>query len=154
MWETSVFDVGNVFLGKEMVVFLPDHGFFSTVRVNQMWDLESRLLRLPCQAFVASVPVDSPGLTESWSSEAVNVFKVILSTTFVIMLKSGCAWTYKKRRISSIVHVKVPVISFSRRPLSTRICWEKFLPFPETSTHFLHCLWNSPRSTLPLLHLR
>ena len=74
-----------------MVVFLPDHGFFSTVRVNQMWDLESRLLRLPCQAFVASVPVDSPGLTDRWSSEAVNVFKVILSTTFVIMLKSGCA---------------------------------------------------------------
>ena len=64
--------------GKEVVVFLPDHGFFCAVKIRQMWDLESKFGKLPFQAFVASLPIISPGLTERWSPEAVQVFKVFV----------------------------------------------------------------------------
>merc|ERR1712168_741343 len=60
---------------KEVVVFLPDHGFFCAVKIRQMWDLEPQFGKLPFQAFVASIPIVSPGLTDRWSPEAVQVFK-------------------------------------------------------------------------------
>jgi len=60
---------------KEVVVFLPDHGFFCAVKIRQMWDLEPQFGKLPFQAFVASIPIASPGLTDRWSPEAVQVFK-------------------------------------------------------------------------------
>jgi len=65
--------------GKEVVVFLPDHGFFCTVKIKQMWELEPRFKRLPFQAFTASLPINSPGLTDRWSNEAVKVFKEAVS---------------------------------------------------------------------------
>jgi len=61
--------------GKEVIVFLPDYGFFCTVNVKQIWDLETRFKRLPFQALTASLLIESPGLTERWSNEAVRIFK-------------------------------------------------------------------------------
>jgi len=61
--------------GKEVIVFLPDHGFFCTVKIKQIWDLEPRFTRLPFQALSASIPIQSPGLTDRWSNEAVKIFK-------------------------------------------------------------------------------
>ena len=57
-------------------MFLPDHGFFCAVKIRQMWELEPRFKRLPFQAFAVSLPIESPGLTDRWSNEAVKTFKV------------------------------------------------------------------------------
>jgi len=65
--------------GKEAIVFLPDHGFFCAVKIRQMWELEPRFKRLPFQAFAVSLPIESPGLTDRWSNEAVKTFKEAVS---------------------------------------------------------------------------
>ena len=62
--------------GKEVIVFLPDQGFFCTVKIKQIWELEPRFKLLPFQALSASIPIESPGLTDRWSNDAVQIFKV------------------------------------------------------------------------------